>query len=76
MEKKTICEPTIPYYQEKYNLDNITITCHMLGARGTIPNFFVKFWSSLDLNKSIQYDLAITALRGSLLIMRNHLYSH
>lgn len=75
-EKKTIYEPTIPYYQEKYNLDNISVTGLMLGARGTIPNFFVKFWSSLNLNKSILYDLSVTAIRGSVLIMRNHLYSH
>ncbi|KAJ4426776.1 hypothetical protein ANN_26575 [Periplaneta americana] len=35
--------PTIPYYEDKYQLHDISVTGLMFGARGSIPNFSSKF---------------------------------
>ncbi|KAJ9573899.1 hypothetical protein L9F63_008759 [Diploptera punctata] len=73
-EKKAIYEPTIDYYKDKYQLDSITVTGLMIGARGTIPGFLAKFWNSLDLDRVYLSKIAIAAIRGSITILRNHIY--
>ncbi|KAJ9599922.1 hypothetical protein L9F63_009750 [Diploptera punctata] len=74
-EKKAVYEPTIDYYKDKYQLDNsITVTGLMIGARGTIPAFLAKFWNSLDLDRMYLSKIAIVAIRGSISILRNHIY--
>ncbi|PSN37608.1 hypothetical protein C0J52_20084 [Blattella germanica] len=70
-EKRSIYEPTVSYYKDKYKLENIHVVGLMVGARGTIP----KFWTSRGLQKSHLLDIAIVALKGSLAILRNHLFS-
>src|SRR5579872_5592342 len=52
-EKRLIYEPTIMYYKTQYNLQNIDVTGLMIGARGTIPDFFVKFTKRFGLPKSL-----------------------
>ncbi|KAJ4451318.1 hypothetical protein ANN_02779 [Periplaneta americana] len=42
-EKRAIYVPTIPYYKDKYQLHDISVTGLMFGARGTIPNFSILF---------------------------------
>ncbi|KAJ4427484.1 hypothetical protein ANN_25132 [Periplaneta americana] len=42
-EKRAIYVPTIPYYKDKYQLHDISVTGLMFGARGTIPNFSSQF---------------------------------
>ncbi|KAJ4430863.1 hypothetical protein ANN_19454 [Periplaneta americana] len=42
-EKQFIYEPTIPYYQEKYQLQQTEVIGLMVGARGSIPKQFVDF---------------------------------
>ncbi|PSN32638.1 UBA-like domain-containing protein 2 [Blattella germanica] len=45
----------------------------MVGARGTIPAFLSDFWRSFGLPKHLQ-EIAVAALRGSVALLRNHLY--
>ncbi|KAJ9585608.1 hypothetical protein L9F63_002597 [Diploptera punctata] len=73
-EKKAIYEPTINYYKDKYQLDSITVTGLMIGARYTIPGFLAKFWNSLDLDRVYLSRIVIAAIRGSISILRNHIY--
>ncbi|KAJ4446269.1 hypothetical protein ANN_12963 [Periplaneta americana] len=40
-EKRAIYVPTIPYYKDKYQPHDISVTGLMFGARGTIPNFSI-----------------------------------
>ena len=42
-EKKSIYEPTVPYFLEKYNLKSISVTGIFFGAQGTISKFFVQW---------------------------------
>ena len=39
-----IYEPTVSYYKTKYKLQEIEVLGLMVGARGTIPGFFVNTW--------------------------------
>ena len=74
-EKKIIYEPTVSHYKLKYNLDNISVHGLMVGARGTIPKHLFHLWDALQLNRTRLHDIAIAAIRGSIDILRNHLYS-
>ncbi|KAJ4450496.1 hypothetical protein ANN_01923 [Periplaneta americana] len=73
-EKKRIYEPTIPFYKDKYSLSHIDVIGLMVGARGTIPSFFANKCKNLGLTNSIVKEIAISALKGSIQILRNHLY--
>ncbi|KAJ4447060.1 hypothetical protein ANN_09049 [Periplaneta americana] len=73
-EKKRIYEPTIPFYKDKYSLFHIDVIGLMVGARGTIPSFFANKCKNLGLTHSIVKEIAISALKGSVQILRNHLY--
>ncbi|KAJ4445957.1 hypothetical protein ANN_12643 [Periplaneta americana] len=73
-EKKRIYEPTIPFYKDKYSLSHIDVIGLMVGARGTIPSFFANKCKNLGLTHSIVKEIAISALKGSVQILRNHLY--
>ncbi|KAJ4445440.1 hypothetical protein ANN_07245 [Periplaneta americana] len=57
-EKRAIYVPTIPYYKDKYQLHDISVTGLMFGARGTIPNFSSQFCKTLGLHKSFLNELA------------------
>ncbi|KAJ4444029.1 hypothetical protein ANN_05818 [Periplaneta americana] len=73
-EKKRIYEPTIPFYKDKYSLSHIDVIGLMVGARGTIPCFFANKCKNLGLTHIIVKEIAINALKGSIQILRNHLY--
>ena len=73
-EKKTIYMPTIPYYKEKYHLEEITVTGLMFGARGTIPHFTSNFCKGLGLTNNLLMDMALVILRHSTKILKNHLF--
>ncbi|KAJ4434850.1 hypothetical protein ANN_23421, partial [Periplaneta americana] len=63
-EKRAIYVPTIPYYKDKYQLHDISVTGLMFGARGTIPNFSSKFCKTLGLHKSFLNELALLIIRN------------
>ena len=73
-EKKNIYEPTIPYFCEKYSVNNISVTGLFFGARGTISKFFVKWRSKYKLQKCIEDEIVITIIKYSVAILKNHLY--
>lgn len=73
-EKKSIYEPCIPDLQAKCKLKNIEVIGLLVGARGTIPKFFLNFCHSFKIEKSVIEEIAIEALRGSSRILANHLY--
>ncbi|KAJ4440121.1 hypothetical protein ANN_08258 [Periplaneta americana] len=73
-EKKRIYEPTIPFYKDKYSLSHIDMIGLMVGARGTIPSFFANKCKNLGLTHSTVKEIAISALKGSVHILRDHLY--
>ncbi|KAJ4443740.1 hypothetical protein ANN_05518 [Periplaneta americana] len=75
-EKKRIYEPTIPIYKDKYSLSHFDVIGLMVGARGTIPSFFANKCKNLGLTHSIVKEIAISALKGSVQILRNHLYGN
>ncbi|KAJ4434308.1 hypothetical protein ANN_22862 [Periplaneta americana] len=73
-EKRAIYVPTIPYYKDKYQLHDISVTGLMFGARGTIPNFSSQFCKTLGLHKSFQNELALLIIKESVKLLRNHVY--
>ncbi|PSN35394.1 hypothetical protein C0J52_17822 [Blattella germanica] len=74
IEKQAIYNPTVDYYKKKYNLDSIFVKGLMVGARGIIPAFLSDFWRSFGLPKHHLQEIAVAALRGSVALLRNHLY--
>ena len=75
-EKRNIYEPTIPFYQEKYHVSQIEVIGLMVGARGTITSFFARKCKILGLKTGLMNEIAISALKGSIRILRNHLYGN
>ncbi|KAJ4446098.1 hypothetical protein ANN_12790 [Periplaneta americana] len=73
-EKCRIYEPTVPFYLEKYHLTSIEVVGLMVGARGTIPRLFASFCKKFQLNNDFIRDVSLAAIRGSLVILKYHLY--
>ena len=68
--------PTIDYYKTKYKVDNLLVMGFIFGAWGTIPKFLSRLWKSMGLDKTTLLRLIIIAIRGSVSILRNHLYGY
>ena len=68
-EKCSIHEPTIQYYPTKYHLTSIEVVGLMIGARVLCP---ISLLNSASVSKSITL-VALCAVKGSLLILINHL---
>jgi hypothetical protein len=76
MEKKAHYEPTIGYFKSKYDLDSIEVIGLMVGARGTITDFFVRFLRDFKIySKSLVNEIVLVALKGAVQILHNHLYN-
>ena len=73
-EKKAIYEPTIPYFLDKYNIENISVTGLFLGARGTVTKFFISWREKYKIEREVQEKVVITIIKYSVAILRNHLY--
>ena len=54
---------------------HISVQGLMVGARGTIPKHIVHLWDALKLNGKRLHYFAIVAIRGSIVILRNHILS-
>lgn len=72
-EKKDIYEATIPFFKNLYGVETIEVVGLLVGARGTITNFFEEWMSKLGIG-DICVAIAQIALRRSIHILRNHLY--
>ena len=75
IEKKSIYEPTIPYFQQKYKIDNFTVIGLMIGSRGTVPKLLLDFTKKFAIPKQLCTDVALLAWKGSIELLTNHLYS-
>lgn len=73
-EKCSIYNATISYYKNKYQLKDIVVLGLMVGARGTITSQFVQFCRQFNLDKNFIKEIAISTLRDSITILKNHLY--
>ncbi|KAJ4435932.1 hypothetical protein ANN_18554 [Periplaneta americana] len=74
-EKCDIYDPTIPYYKEKYHLTSIEVIGLLIGARGTITKRFAHFCKKFDLGQTLVTEISLSAVKGSIKILRNHLYT-
>ncbi|PSN53336.1 hypothetical protein C0J52_04109 [Blattella germanica] len=73
-EKCSIYNATISYYKNKYQLMDIVVLGLMVGTRGTITSQFVQFCRQFNLDKNFIIEIAISTLRDSITILKNHLY--
>ncbi len=74
-EKKNHYEPTIPFFKQKYKIEDIEVIGLYVGARGTISRFFADFIKSFNLPKSLIQDIVISVIKNSVHILQNHLYN-
>ncbi|KAJ4428352.1 hypothetical protein ANN_24371 [Periplaneta americana] len=74
-EKCDIYDPTIPYYKEKYHLTSIEVIGLLIGARGTITKRFAHFCKQFGLGQTLVTEVPLSAVKGSIKILRNHLYT-
>ena len=73
-EKKGIYEATVNYLKEKYHISgNIAVFGLLIGARGTIPKFLVQFCKKYKIPVTVLKDIATTAVKYSIQILRNYL---
>ena len=75
-EKKSIYEPTISYFKDKFQLKEIKVYGLLIGSRGTIPRLVANFLRQLGLTSNTLEEIAITAVKGSCRILNNHLPNH
>ncbi|KAJ4445176.1 hypothetical protein ANN_06977 [Periplaneta americana] len=73
-EKNNIYNPTIPYYLKKYQLKELEVIGLMVGARGTATLFMKDVFQRLGIPKSIIPIVTLAALKGSIALLKNHLY--
>ena len=74
-EKRAIYDPCIPYFKEKLGLNEIEVIGLYIGARGTIPNFFLQFMKNQSLPSTLIEDIVTTVLKKSVQICVHHLFS-
>ena len=74
-EKRAIYLPTVNFYKNQYHLEEIEVRGLMIGARGTIPGLTAKILKSFGLPTTLLFQIGIEALKGSIAILKNHLYS-
>lgn len=75
MEKKKIYEPTIPYYKNKYGLQEIEVIGLMIGARGSLTSMFILFCERFNIPKDVMKQIVLCTVRSSIAILRNHIYN-
>ncbi|KAJ4443021.1 hypothetical protein ANN_04671 [Periplaneta americana] len=73
-EKKNIYNPTIPYYLQKYQLEELEVIGLLVGARGTATLFMKDVFKRLGIPTSITI-VTLAALKGSITLLKHHLYS-
>jgi hypothetical protein len=74
-EKQGIYEPTVPFFNSKYKIKNLSVIGLMFGSRGTLTSNYIKFRKNFKIHKSIDKVLVTSILKNSVYILRNHLYN-
>ena len=54
------------------HLESIQIIELLIGARGTIPTFFLKVCKDFGLTNDFIHQITITTLKRSVIVFRNH----
>ena len=73
-EKRNIYEATVPYFKTKYDARKLSVVGLFVGARGTITSFFKAFCKKFNLDNLFIDRISMLALKGSISILRYHLY--
>ena len=73
-EKKSIYEPTVPYFLEKYNLKSVSVTGIFFGAQETISKCFVQWHHKYKIEKHFEEEIVTNIIKYTGAILRNHLY--
>ena len=73
-EKERICEPTVDYFKNKYQLNELTVHDLLVGARDAIYFFFEDFRKKFQLPSSLKDDIVIglSVLKKSCQILPNY----
>ncbi|BES95949.1 Hypothetical protein NTJ_08758 [Nesidiocoris tenuis] len=74
-EKKSIYEPTVPYFREKYGVTNWEVHGLWFGVRGTASPLLRGFFKRFQIANTTLAELCLTVLRDTLHIIHRHLYS-
>ncbi|KAJ4448482.1 hypothetical protein ANN_10498 [Periplaneta americana] len=74
-EKKNIYNPTIPYYLQKYQLEELEVIGLLVGARDNATIFMKDVFKRLGIRTSIIPIVTLAALKGSIALLKHHLYS-
>ncbi|CAB0006376.1 unnamed protein product [Nesidiocoris tenuis] len=74
-EKKSIYEPTVPYFREKYGVTNWEVHGLWFGVRGTASPLLRGFFKRFQIANTTLVELCLTVLRDTLHIIHRHLYS-
>ncbi|KAJ4441109.1 hypothetical protein ANN_10959 [Periplaneta americana] len=74
-EKKNIYNPTIPYYLQKCQLEELEVIGLLVGARGTAILFMKDAFKRLGIPTSIIPSVTLAALKESIALLKHHLYS-
>ncbi|KAJ4440187.1 hypothetical protein ANN_08325 [Periplaneta americana] len=74
-EKKDIYNPTISYYLQKYQLKELEVIGLLVGARVTATLFMKDVFKRPGIPTSIIPIVTLAALKGSIALPKNHLYS-
>lgn len=74
-EKRSIYVPTIPYFREKYGINNWTVSGLWFGVRGTASPFLKHFFLTNNLPRRRLEELCLTVMKDTLHIIQKHLYA-
>ncbi|KAJ4429933.1 hypothetical protein ANN_22137 [Periplaneta americana] len=74
-EKKNIYNPTIPYYLQKYQLEELEVIGLLVGARGAATLFMKDVFKRLGIPTTIIPIVTLAAFKGSIALLKHHLYS-
>ncbi|XP_050066622.1 uncharacterized protein LOC126555788 [Aphis gossypii] len=74
-ENKSIYEPTVPFFKEKYQINNWEVHGLWFGARGTASPLLKDFFKNKALDLRELKDISLTVMRDTLNIIHKHLYS-
>ena len=75
-EKEDIYINTINYYSKEYKISKFKVIGLLIGARGTIPKLTQELWKNFNLETKTLNLIALTAVKLSINIIRNHLYKN
>ncbi|CAI6351092.1 unnamed protein product [Macrosiphum euphorbiae] len=74
-EKKPIYEPTVPFFKEKYQINNWEVHGLRFGVRGTASPLLRYFFKNTALDLREIKEMCLAVMRDTLNIIHEHLYT-